>query len=831
MAQRNPKFRSDLTIRPQETATGTSFVVKDAVSEQYFFLREAERFIALQLDGETPLEVVRQRTESEFGAALSPETLEGFVSRLEKVGMLDTGNRKETRGRTQGRLRGSFLYLRFKILDPSPFLGHLYDQVRFLFTPQFVILSATVILLAAGITVANWSEYTADLARLRHFAVIPLFMAVIFFVVSLHELAHALMCKHFSGEVREMGFLLIYFQPALYCDVSDAWLFPEKSKRLWVSFAGGYFELFLWGLATVAWRVTDESTWINYVALAVMTGSGIKTLLNFNPLIKLDGYYLLSDYLEIPNLRKKAFRYVGALTERLWWGGSAAQAPEGTPRERRIYLFYGLAATTGSFILLAYVLISTGTLLIEGGQPLLLFLLTGLVGTRFRKRLGKLFGKPGRLTESDDGEDFATPETSAPSYKQEQNVAGDPAATASRLEKKKKRRFTEPMQRRTLWLTLAGVTLALLFLGRMELRIAGAFNILPEENADIRAAVDGIVRELHVDEGVEVKAGQVIARLSDRSSHSELLKTEAEIRENQATLQKLVAGPTASEIELARAGVAKAEDQLKVSRAGVAKAESTLKYAQDRLPRFQQLYAENLTAKIELEQAQQQVLLAENELAEARGRLQVVTEELAEAQGRLNVLLAGTRPEEKDAIRARIERLEAQRRFLQDQVGMLEVVSPVDGVVATPSRQLKQMVRQFVKKGDLITKVYHFDTVTAHIQVSEKDIGVIRVGQRVILRARSYPSQDFEGKVTFIATSAQGVPASSEPTPLGAAGPSATAGGNKMVLVTTEIDNRSRLLKPEMTGQAKMYCGERRIIDLITRRLAQTIKVEFWSWW
>src|SRR5439155_23986335 len=117
-------------------------------------------------------------------------------------------------------------------------------------------------------------------------------------VSTAQEFAHGLTCKHFGGEVRELGALLIYLQPALYCNVSDAWLFPEKRKRLWVGFAGAYFEMFLWACALLLWRVTDSETSLNFAALCVLATSGVKTLLNLNPLIKLDGYYLLSDLLD-----------------------------------------------------------------------------------------------------------------------------------------------------------------------------------------------------------------------------------------------------------------------------------------------------------------------------------------------------------------------------------------------------------------------------------------------------------------------------------------------------------------------------------------------------
>ena len=102
----------------------------------------------------------------------------------------------------------------------------------------------------------------------------------------------------------------MFFMPCFYCNVSDAWLFPERFKRLWVSFAGPYFELFVLALATLVWRVTDFGTWPHYLSLLVVATSTIRTLINFNPLIKLDGYYLLSDYLDISNLRRRSFWYV-----------------------------------------------------------------------------------------------------------------------------------------------------------------------------------------------------------------------------------------------------------------------------------------------------------------------------------------------------------------------------------------------------------------------------------------------------------------------------------------------------------------------------------------
>jgi hypothetical protein len=173
---------------------------------------------------------------------------------------------------------------------------------------------------------------------------------------------------------------------------------------------------------------------------------------------------------------------------------------------------------------------------------------------------------------------------------------------------------------------------------------------------------------------------------------------------------------------------------------------------------------------------------------------------------------------------------------LEEQVQLMRVLSPASGIVATPARQLMEMKHQLVKKGDLIAKVFELKTITAEMVVSERDIADVKVGQEIILKARAYPEMTFQGKVTAIAIAAQANLSSSSTalsqlqgsTP-GTVPRSAVA--QKTVTITSEIDNSSLLLKPEMTGQAKISCGKRRLLDLVTRRIARTIKVEFWSWW
>src|SRR5207247_11034582 len=169
-------------------------------------------------------------------------------------------------------------YLRFNLFDPDRLSTRLGPRLRPCFTPQFVVLSAALILLAIGTAAANWHAIILDLSRLYRISTIWLVLAVSFLVVSAHEFAHGLTCKHFGGAVHEIGFMLIYLQPALYCNVSDAWLFPKTSTRLWVGVSGPYFELVMWALATVLWGAADGQTRLGYLAVNVLCATGIWTL-------------------------------------------------------------------------------------------------------------------------------------------------------------------------------------------------------------------------------------------------------------------------------------------------------------------------------------------------------------------------------------------------------------------------------------------------------------------------------------------------------------------------------------------------------------------------
>ncbi len=803
-----PKLRDDLIITPQQQGDESFFVVKDPVTRRFFRLGETDHFVARQLDGTTAPSEILRNVQEKSGESLDAPSLDRFIGTLRRLGLLDVeSERPKPRASSFNRPRGTWFYLRLKAFDPDRLLTWLAPKLRFLLTPGFVVFSAAAIACAFGITLANWDDIKRDFSRLYRFDALLLAWVTVVTVTLLHEFAHGVTCKNFGGEVRELGFLLIYFQPAFYCNVSDAWLFPKKSQRLWVTFAGAYFELFLWALAALTWRVTEPGTTAGFLATVVMATSGLKTLFNFNPFIKLDGYYLLSDYLEIPNLRRRSFQYLDSLIRRACGLAPGADAAA-SQRERLIYAGYGLLAGVYSVWLFSFIFLQLGAYLTWRYQGWGFLLFAALLSVALPGARNKVNTNWRALVRT-----------------------GERRAASGRQVPK---------------LLLLIPLLAGLCVLPMELKIWGEFKIAPARSAGAYATVEGIIAQVYVEEGDRVRTGDLIARLSDRDYITELEKTKAEIAERRARLKLLEAGPRPEEIELVRREVQTAETKKTHARnrfeeagrirakrlskveADERMAQQRLRFAQSLRDRSRALFDEGILSRQQMDEREEEVGLRQREveaaqaelamvraddLAEPRQAVAVAAESAAETATKLKVVLAGSRREEIEGMEAEIARLETQRRHLEDQARRTEVTSPVSGVIITP--KVKEKIGQYVNTGDLIAQLGETGKPVPEVAVSEQEVADISIGQVAILKARAHPETSFLGKVKMIA------PAATE-----------TEGLNRKVFrVSIEMDQGSDLLKPEMTGNAKILVGKRPLFSILTRRIARFIRVEFWSWW
>jgi len=237
------------------------------------------------------------------------------------------------------------LSLRFPLFDPDAFLAFLNPVTSRFFGWTGAVLWLSVVGWALLLAGAHWNDLTKDVTDRLLSSQNLLLVSLVFPTVKIiHEFGHAAATKARGGEVHEMGLMLLVLMPVPYVDASASLAFREKRDRILVGAAGMLVELFLAALALLVW-VNVEPGLVRSIAYNVIMVAGISTLVfNANPLLRFDGYYILSDILEIPNLGQRANTYLGHITNRYLLGVKESTAKDSSRGERIWFVFYSIAS-------------------------------------------------------------------------------------------------------------------------------------------------------------------------------------------------------------------------------------------------------------------------------------------------------------------------------------------------------------------------------------------------------------------------------------------------------------------------------------------------------
>ncbi|HEY3965096.1 MAG TPA: hypothetical protein VGM05_11145 [Planctomycetaceae bacterium] len=496
------RVRPELTALAIDAAGGRCWRIKDPLSLEYFQLADDEYTVLMLLDGRTSLAEIKRQFEQRFAPQhLSLNRLQAFLAHLHGEGLAladtpDQGRQLLERRRSTAR-RGltaaliNPLAIRFRGVDPERFINWLYPRCRWLFTPWFGAVAVFLMVCAGLLVVGQFERMSQRLPELHSFFTPAgiLWLAIALGAAKvLHELGHALACRHFGGECHELGLLLLVFTPCLYCNVSDAWMLPGKWPRVAISAAGILVELFLASACLVLWWFSEPGL-LNSVFLNVVLVCSIGTVVfNGNPLLKYDGYYMLSDMLEIPNLAEQA----NGLWRRKawdWLAGERSQPPDRlSPGARRWLLAYAVFSGVYRVFVVAMILwfcwglFAAWNLRVLGGG-LVLCVLAGM----------------------------ALPPV---------------AAAVQFLRDPVRRREADPTRLR--WALLAGLILAAgLFLIPLPQRVTADFVLQPAGDRHVHVTVPGRLLRA-VPAGTVVSAGDVIAELDSEPLRHEIDKLTRE---------------------------------------------------------------------------------------------------------------------------------------------------------------------------------------------------------------------------------------------------------------------------------------------------------------
>ena len=409
------KMRPDLIFQQQTFQGIRNWVIKDPVAQRYYRFEDEEFSLLKMLDGQTSLRQMQQCFEQQFTwQRIQSRELHQLLGMLHRSALIVSdlpGQGALLYQRGQQRLRreawerlANPLSIRLPVFDPDRLLTQVSPLVGWIFSRTAV---AGVFLLVIGALLLIGIQFGQFQSRLPSFQDFFSSRNWIWLALALglskiiHELGHGLACKRFGGECHEMGVMFLVMTPCLYCNVSDAWMIPDKWRRAAVAAAGIYFELILASLATFAWWFTEPGL-IHYLSICFMFVCSVSTLIfNANPLFKYDGYYVLSDLIEIPNLRQKAESYL-----RGWLGQVALGLPTSTtimmPRGRRWFLAsYAVAAAcyrwivTGSVLLFLYQVFRPYGLQVVGQLLIMASMYSLLIRPAWQ--LARFFHVPGRM--------------------------------------------------------------------------------------------------------------------------------------------------------------------------------------------------------------------------------------------------------------------------------------------------------------------------------------------------------------------------------------------------------------------------------------------------
>lgn len=326
------------------------YVLKDPLALTYFRLLPEETYILTLLDGKRTLGEIAERFNARYpNHVRTAAELAQFTNQLGAGGLLNIGASRFVESATQTRpqqlmmfwakIIQGFLFVKVPLIDPSAWLGQLAHAIRFVWTKWFVGAALLFYVWTAGLLLANSGEFATRPVDFFSASNLVLLWFTIIVIKTLHEFGHATTCRHFGGEVHEMGVCLMCFTPCGYVDASDAWMMRRKKHKLYTTIAGIFTELIMACIAAHFWLVLPEGIGRSVAFNAMIVASVNTIVFNINPLMRFDGYYVVCDLLEIPNLRSKAMAFCSYQLQRLFLGYQNRNQESQFGAESRGYVF------------------------------------------------------------------------------------------------------------------------------------------------------------------------------------------------------------------------------------------------------------------------------------------------------------------------------------------------------------------------------------------------------------------------------------------------------------------------------------------------------------
>ncbi len=360
LAEARVELRRDLEVSRHIFRGVPAYVVRDPVTfgSHKFSADDYAVLCALRVDRtlhETFEVLVLQRRLGED----DEERFFRFVFSLHKLGLLKLPiadekslyRRHEAQSKARrARLVTSVLFWRVPLVKPNGFLERTIGYVRPLFSRGAMIAWCLLVVVAGWVIARNWADFSAPVLNIFTSSNLPLLWVTLVVLKVAHELGHAYATKYFGGHVPEMGAYFIVGTPCAYVDATASWGFSRKRERLFVCIAGMYVEIGIGALAAILWSVTPPGSLQSVLHNVIVLSTVVTVAFNINPLMRYDGYYALSDLVEVPNLRQRSHAEGARILKRVFLGVRSSGEP-GSVVPRLFLLGFGFASAIYKVVL------------------------------------------------------------------------------------------------------------------------------------------------------------------------------------------------------------------------------------------------------------------------------------------------------------------------------------------------------------------------------------------------------------------------------------------------------------------------------------------------
>lgn len=525
-----PRLRPHVDVTRQHYRGRRWHVAHDPTSNHFYRLTPVAYDLVSMLDGTRDVESAWKLSLAKFGdgAPTQGEVIE-LLGQLYNSNLLSTDASPETeqllrrgRERTARRIQGQaigLMYLRLRILNPDPILSALEPIFRPVLNRWGLAAWCAVVLAALFSLLPEWRRLTGHFDEFISPSNFGFMLATYVCLKIWHELGHGIICKRLGGQVPEAGVMLLVLLPSPFVDASSAWAFRNKWQRMAVGAGGMMFELAAAAVAAFVWLATPDGSLAKQLAYYVMVTSGVSTVIfNINPLMRFDGYFILADLLETPNLQQRAQQMLNALFQRHVLRLKNASFPSSLPGERALLVAYGILS-------LLY-------------RVFLFFGITLFV-------LGQWFGVGLALALWTGAMWFILPVAKFVRWLASGSMLSDHRA-------------------RTIAICSALIAATLILVGLVPLpdwrRAAGV--VQSTSRIGVFFETEGFIREVTVRSGDRVAAGQVLARLDNPELERQLVTTIAQIDEVRVIRRQAWAQEATPNAQLADRQLALLSDQL-----------------------------------------------------------------------------------------------------------------------------------------------------------------------------------------------------------------------------------------------------------------------------